>query len=428
MSLPFRRWLPTLPPLLRLFCAAAILLTLVGIVTRFLCANVFHLTSYPYGSYVTDVDGLDLMTFYPRFKHLHSPEFFSPESGPAYAYPAGVAPLYWLLFRVRYAQIPFVLLGAGITIVFAWFFARALEERGVSRHDARWFVLITGLCSYPFYFEFARGNVEIFMWMITAGAVYAILKDRVWLGASLLGIAIAMKIYPFVFVGLLFSRRKYAPIVFSILVAAAYSILSLWIVCPDISIASQGINHGLDSYRVLYVVPYRPLFSGVDHSLYALIKRILGARPFDEYVVILKGYMLTTALTGLVLYFARIRRMPMINQVLCLTIASILLPPVSFDYTLIHLYVPFVMVAVMLVNQNRRGQTQTRGVSTMIVCFIVLLSQIGEIILHGDRLGGQIKAVVLLTLFILGVVVPFADEFEDVVLPRKSPAHVTLAS
>ena len=420
----FARALPTLPQPLRVFCAATVALTLVGIVTRFVCAHFLHLPDYPYGFYVTRADGLDLMTFYTRFQYVHSPDFFSPAHGPAYAYPGAVSPLYWLLFRVRHAQIPFVLSGAAFTLALAWSFLKALVRRGVSRPDACSFVAIALLCSYPFYFEFARGNVEIYMWVVTALAVYFILKDRPWLGAGLLGIAIAMKLYPFVLLGLLIPRRKYLPIVFSLVVAVLYSLFGLWVLCPDIATAQHGINAGLQSFQLLYVMPYRPILSGVDHSLYGLIKRVLGFRSTTEYAHILRAYTLTTALAGVVAYFARIRKLPVFNQVLCLNVAIVMMPPTSFDYTLIHLYTPFAMWALYLADRERSAQpaTGTASRTLLLLCFVMLLSQVGEVISHGDRLGGQIKAVALLVLFVAGLVYPFAGEFD----PATAPPQRTL--
>ena len=55
-----------------------------------------------------------------------------------------------------------------MTLCYGVVFRPALERRGVARKDARWFVLIALLCSYPLYFEFARGNIEIYMWVLSA--------------------------------------------------------------------------------------------------------------------------------------------------------------------------------------------------------------------------------------------------------------------
>ena len=131
-----------------------------------------------------------------------------------------------------------------------------------------------------------------------------------------------------------------------------------------------------------------------------------------EYAHILRGYTITTALGGLVAYFARIRKLPFVNQVLCLTLATVMLPPVSFDYTLIHLYTPFALWALLLADRNGERRLLAPGTQGVLLCFVILFSQVGEVILQGDRLGGQIKAVALLALFVLGLWYPLRSEFD----------------
>ena len=77
------------------------------------------------------------------------------------------------------------------------------------------------------------------------------------------------------------------------------------------------------------------------------------------------------------LYFKRIFKLPLLNQVLSLTICSILLPPVSHDYTLIQMYAPWAIV-------------------------------------HADyRYAGQFKALVLLVLLLLALRFPLENESWD---------------
>jgi len=59
------------------------------------------------------------------------------------------------------------------------------------------------------------------------------------------------------------------------------------------------------------------------------------------YLPWLYGYMAVARRSRFNLYFWRIRTLPRTNQILALTVASIMLPPVSGDYTLIHLYIPW---------------------------------------------------------------------------------------
>ncbi len=403
-----------MPDLLRLFCAASAALTLLGLAVRVVCVYALHLYSYPYSFFALPHDGLgiDLMLFYVRFQHFHSVDFFAPQWGSQYAYPAAVAPIYWLFYRVRYAQIPFLLIVPGIMVVLLWKFTQALRRAGASRNDAVLFTAVCALCSYPFFFEFSRANMEIFMWLLSALAVYAILRDRLGLGSVLLGAAIAMKLYPFVLLGLFISRRRYRYVAYSVLAAALFTLASLWLLCPDIRIAWNGINAGVAQFQTRFVTHYLPVYSGVDHSLFALLKRILGPLPQPRYASILAAYMKICAVTGLLLYCLRIWKLPVLNQVLCLTVASVLLPPVSFEYTLMHLYTPFALWALYLVHRYHSGRGVAPGVRGMAVCFVLLLSQVGEVIWHGDRLGGQIKAVALLVLFVLGLWFPLPSEFD----------------
>lgn len=394
-----------LPPALRLFTAGSVALTVLALMTRFFCAHVLHLTQYPYGLYALphDGDGLDLMNFYLRFKAFHSRAFFQPGPLSMYAYPAPVALLYWVFYRVRYAQIPFLLVTASIMAFLAWKFAQALRRRGLERNAAYFFVTITCLCSYPFYFEFTRANMEIFMWLFTAAGVYFILRDRSWVGAALLGIAISMKLYPFIMLGLLISKRQYRQAAFSLLVAATVTLAALWLICPDVHYAWQNINAGVAQFETKFVIAYWPVYIGVDHSLFGVLKRALGDISHDRYAHLLKLYTRTCALAGLLLYVFRIRKLPMLNQVLCLTVCTVMLPPVSFDYTLIHLYTPFALWALYVVEQARSGCSSGKGTRSLVICFILLLAQLSEIILHGERLNGQLKALTLLALFLLGL-------------------------
>ena len=407
----------SLPKPLRLFALSSVVLTVIALVTRWVCAHLLGLRDYPYGLYALphDGDGVDLMNFYVRFQQFHSMGFFSPGAGSMYAYPAPVALLYWVFYRVRYAQIPFLLVTAAIMAWLAWQFVQALHRRGLARRAALLFVGIACLCSYPFYFEFTRANMEIFMWLFAAAGVYAILRERPWLGAALLGVAISMKLYPFMLLGLLISRRQYRQAAFSIAVAAAVTLLALWLICPDVRFAWQNINAGVAQFQTKFVIAYWPAYIGVDHSLFGVFKRALGDIPHPRYAHLLAWYTRLGAAAGLLVYVLRIRTLPGINQVLCLTVASILLPPVSFDYTLIHLYTPFVLWALYVVDRSRRGQASLPGGSGLLAisaCFVLLLSQVGEVIWHGDRLGGQIKAVVLLALFVAGLWFPLPSEFD----------------
>jgi hypothetical protein len=134
-------------------------------------------------------------------------------------------------------------------------------------------------------------------------------------------------------------------------------------------------------------------------------------------------YLAVAAVSGVALYFLRIRHLPIINQVLCLCIASILLPPVSYEYTLLHLYVAFGLLA-LFAQKMWSARVQIPGISAAMCCLAILVSPLSEVIYHMERFGGQIKAIVLVVLMIIALKYPFeAGESPDTI-PASVPVQL----
>jgi len=88
---------------------------------------------------------------------------------------------------------------------------------------------------------------------------------------------------------------------------------------------------------------------GFDHSLVACMKALsLAVLPdelFPQILSLMVGlYMPVAAFAGTILYFDVIRKLPVINQVICLIGCDGSTAPVSYDYTLLHLYVPWTLL------------------------------------------------------------------------------------
>ena len=47
--------------------------------------------------------------------------------------------------------------------------------------------------------------------------------------------------------------------------------------------------------------------------------------------------------------------MPVANQLLALTAFMVMLPPISYFYTLVHLYAPWVVLVFVAIRAGRRG-------------------------------------------------------------------------
>ncbi len=153
--------------------------------------------------------------------------------------------------------------------------------------------------------------------------------------------------------------------------------------------------------------------TGFDHSLFGFYKRLSPSLPPPLVLGrLLSIYLAASSLFGVVIFWIKIRKLPIINQILSLSIASILFPPTSFDYTLMHLYIPWSLLVLLSV-QSRSEIVRSRGLSIAFVCFAILMSPESEFIHNGLRFGGQIKAVTLVLLLALSLIVPFPREGEE---------------
>ena len=194
--------------------------------------------------------------------------------------------------------------------------------------------------------------------------------------------------------------------------AAVSTLAGLWLVCPDIAYSWRQTVLALTTFGHQYVAGVRTQEIGFDHSLFALVKllmTILGAQSSAARPGV---YLLTVALGGILLFLLRIRHLPVPNQVLCLSVAAILLPPLSYDYTLLHLYAGLVLLSFVAIQQEatrKTGVPQKRipGLWAAFLILAFLLPPQSELIWHGDRYAGQVKALALLALGYVSLRYPF---------------------
>jgi len=427
--MPSNRSRLQIPPVLKFFAFSSIFLTIAAWISILVCRDFLNLRDLPYGGYLfpRQEDYMDLRMLVDRFDYFHTLYFFSTSRGAPYLYPAPVAILYKAFFLSHHPLIVFLSFLVLIFLSLAALLSRALFRHGMAFRSALAFTSVCLLFSYAFYFEANRANMEIFIWLLSALGVYFFTRGHSWKASGFIGVAASMKLFPIFYLGLLISRKQYRQVFFGILVAGAVTLVSLWAICPDIRLSLNGIRNGLHEFDLTYVQQYRPSEIGVDHSLFGLIKRIMGPLPAERYAPILTIYMSFAAASGLALYFFRIRFLPVVNQVLCLVIACILLPPTSYDYTLLHLYTAWALLVILCLDAYRRNIT-VKGIWPAFACFVFLLSPVGEVILHGERLGGSIKAMVLITLFYIGLRYPFHSSYDpaDAVTIQKRQRVVTV--
>jgi hypothetical protein len=363
----------------------------------------------------------DFLCWAPRFNYLHHLEFFSADprlfwNNPAldevFMYPAPGAGLFALFYSYK-AHPLFLFLGvtAGCMLAAVAIFYVKLRKAGLNTAPALKFVVLAMVFAYPFWFEYDLGNMEIVIWILMVAAMWAYFTDRMYLAAALMGIAGSVKFYPLVFLVLLWERKQYRAIGLALVVVAAMYLVCLWMIYPDLGIAWHGTQAGMQAFREKYMLPFR-FETGFDHSIYGLLKRAvsgLGHQPvrMAEIHHMDKIYLLLVAAVGVMAYFVRIRHLPILNQVLALTVATILFPPLSNDYTLMHLYVPWALLVLFVLRKH--GGPPTPGLLAAFMCMAFLMSPETEFIHKGITVAGQMKCVVLIALFVISLWYPFRE-------------------
>ena len=366
---------------------------LVCFAAELFCHYGLHL-GRPYDFPILGLSGDELPDFSlwigRRFDLFHSAAFFT-QGDYRFLYPAPGALFYEVFHPLPHRVFIFGLVLVLAACLAAALFARALIISGMTVAKAVGITVTGCLLSYPLWFELERGNIELYVWLIAALGIWAVYRGKGYSAAACFGIAGSLKIYPICYLGILLARRKVKEIAFGLAVAVLVTAVSLWADCPDMRVAIHGIKAGLALFQLNYVQHYDPVVVGFDHSLFALSKRLF--HPTDRGLGHLSiKYTATVGIAALIIFFGRIVKMPLANQVLALTVAMILLPPVSFDYTLLHLYTPLCLILLTV-----------RGLPYVVPSLALAISPLTEFIYHGSTFGGQIRALLLLHLFVLAL-------------------------
>jgi hypothetical protein len=202
-------------------------------------------------------------------------------------------------------------------------------------------------------------------------------------------------------------------VVYLVVLAATINVASLWMISGSIPMSAAGISAGLKYFEHTYALPYNQIGTGIDHSLFALLKTAIefAIRPYPTprtMAFVLRGYTVLMAVVDLALYFLCIRFLPPLNQVLCLCILAILTTPLSVDYTLMHLYVPWGMMVLLAIEAWREGR-EIPGMKAAFFCFLILLCSLSEFMFRQCIIGGQIKAIALVGLLVIALRYPFVS-------------------
>jgi Glycosyltransferase family 87 len=420
------------------YLAAILVLTSVALAVVYIRGHVLG-AAYPFDSllYDPDVRFSDFTIFEVRFRAFLDRGDFFGSHGNAFAYPAPAALAYLPFYLVSdLAIVPFLMTmiaAACLAILGLWIHVRSnVELAGLTTRV----LLVTAVTSYPFFFLIDRANIEGIIWILLALALTAFARDRNWLAAGLMGAAASMKPFPGILLLLLIARRKFKEFAFGVVVFAAINLVSMRLLSSSIFETWSRLSSGLNSFTTGWVFAYRPKEIGMDHSLFTILKQILHLKQkypqLDHTMEMLHlPYLVLVFGSFGVGYLTYLRKLPILNQLFVFVVASTSFPFVSYDYTLIQLYIPWAAFLLCLTRDVASGRVNlstAEALRFLIPCAIVFTPQSYLIVAKGISCGGQVKALALLAILHAAIFIPLPSSVFGDLERSKVPSAKKLAA
>jgi hypothetical protein len=296
---------------------------------------------YPYSTFLSRPPArfLDLLIFSGKLSSVPSNGMMNyPPFTYLVIYPFSVLPK-WLalgLFLVAFAGC------------FLYVAARNLRQASALATARN--VVILGLLSYPFLFTADRANLEWVVFLLLYLFITCYTQERRFLSSLFLALAISLKIFPAVFLVLLLVRRRYRETVLTLGLTAVFSLLGFLLFDGGFAANWQRFFLSMGSYGELYVVDGFGWQFG--HSLYGAIKflmSLVSSHDVTRSHLLLEIYSGSAALIFLALWFQLSRWQGRFwKQALLVVLAMNLLPQVSPDYKMLHIFIPL----FLFVNQD----------------------------------------------------------------------------
>ncbi|MCQ2410983.1 MAG: DUF2029 domain-containing protein [Elusimicrobiaceae bacterium] len=251
-----------------------------------------------------------------------------------------------------------------VVLVYRWL--PQIPKKGV------YTALIT-LFSFTLWALFDRGNVEMFVFMLTASCLWCYATKRFTWAALLLAIAINTKLYPAVFLVLFFAQRRWKPLLLALGASIVLFGVGAWLTHANFGVISSNLQAfsaqhqimatGLQGSHTLFNLPRLPAFLVLEHGELGIF------HSFPEYsAALLKPYfILVLILFALICLYVSFSKQPLWKIILLLTLAEIGFPFVSYGYTLMHLVFP-----ALLFLHDFDGDTSAGY--TILVLLVLLLS------------------------------------------------------
>jgi len=393
-------------------------------------------------------DFLDLSQRVPHWRepHVLSRTDIKTTHPYPFPYPYPAPSFYVYVFFVRLfplhplrAYLIFVLL----SFLLATCFFSLRVRRATSKKLPQIAIWSTLLLGFPLQFLIDRGNIEAVIWLLVLLGVVAFAWNRMLVSAILWSLAASMKIFPGLLFVLFLARRKFGTFVVAIAATAAFSLLALAGIGPTIHQAALESSRSAAFLTSNYIVQHDN--AGFDHSFFQGIKHgIYVAEAFQKHPTVplpirtlpanriaLRVYNIVIPLAALLLYWFRLRRLPLLNQFIAYIILCVSLPYVSGDYTLVHVYIAWAAFLLFLLDDVATGRVKipANAIHRILFSCAVTFVPLSYIAITGSTnrsfaLGPQVKTIFLILILLTVCRVPMPSSlFGDLQLANSGEAR-----
>jgi len=310
------------------------------VVVGFACSVIFHYVAgmyhghgYPYSTFLFMPNDRfnDFFNIYKATMHLNP----YTESVSVYL-PFTYLPIYIFTFLKPYiAYLFFFLLFFSFLIVAA---IKYLPSENLTNRLLTFFSLF--VVSYPILFTLDRGNLECFVFIFLGLFIYCYNTRKVFFEALFLACAIAMKIYPAVFMILFLADRRWKPMFLTVAFTGILTVVSAGLLSGGIWTSLAGLQKNLMAFNTQYINSIH----GLQHnsSIYVPVKLIAVKLGYVKMISVCYP-----VLAILVFLFASVhiifREQEFWKKIAILSFMMIILPQVSYDYKLIHIFLPLLL-------------------------------------------------------------------------------------
>ena len=337
---------------------------------------------------------------------------------PSIVYPAPMMCGYVIFFSLFAAPLKAYLIFVAISA------AAGMSLLGVTLASAKGHRLLlvgvvcaTAVLWFPLYFLLERANMEGLLWTVSLVGLTAFLARRYTTAALLFALTASMKLYPGLLVLLLLARKRYRDLAIFLVAAAVFTLAALRVLGPSIPQAFNEMKAGVKIQNDTYLMNYRSDVLRFDHSLFAGIKDLLfipyghDRAALHRHFLLIESFYIPLAAAGFAAcYWFWIRKLPLLNQAMSLIFLSVLLPVVSYEYTLIHVYFAWGLFLMFLARDVATGRSSIswRTAGIVLASFALIFAPALHI-----PIAGQLKMCALLALLLIVLNVPMHSSLLD---------------